>query len=177
MLLSPLPPFFLTCIICLWDVRPYTSSLAFLFPGSFVGVLLSFISWMVPSILQGKLPRCLSLWWDSCSKAWFREVFSFVWDTLFKNLFFQLHLYDSVLFHYSWCTGGLAFVSVYNKTAKAINKKLWCNENCLSDILLLLLLLLLLFNLCRHKDVISLLRQKTFQHVASFSSITKELLL
>ena len=35
------------------------------------------------SNLQWVKPRCLSLCWDSCCEALFREVSSFVWDTLF----------------------------------------------------------------------------------------------
>ena len=38
----------------------------------------SFYEW--PRITRVLL-RCLSFWWDFCCRAWFQEVFSFVWGT------------------------------------------------------------------------------------------------
>ena len=43
------------------------------------------------STLQVGLPKCLSLRQDFCRRAWFQEVFSFVWGTLLSFLF-QLRL-------------------------------------------------------------------------------------
>ena len=54
---------------------------------------------MIPSILQGRNPWCLLLWWDSNYRARFGEIFSFVWDTLFFILLFHLSLFNS--FRYS----------------------------------------------------------------------------
>ena len=54
---------------------------------------------MVPSILQGGLPRCLFLWWDFCCRVSFRKVLSSFWGTLF--LFFPSSLFDCVSFQYS----------------------------------------------------------------------------
>ena len=50
---------------------------------------------IVLSILQGKPPRCLSLWWDFYCKIWLPEVFSFVWGTL--SLFYLSSQFVS------WC--------------------------------------------------------------------------
>ena len=63
MLASPLPPSFLNThsLYHFSDVRLCESFLAFL--PSFVEVLPLSISRMVPSILQGQLPRCLSFCW------------------------------------------------------------------------------------------------------------------
>ena len=81
-------------------VRSYALSLAFLSSDPVVWVLPSSILRMVPSILQGGQPRCLSLWWDFNYRIWFREVFLFFWDTLFI-FFFHVHLYDGVRFQNS----------------------------------------------------------------------------
>ena len=48
------------------------------------------------NIFQGGLPRCLSSWWDFCCRAWFWEVFPFVWATLFCHLY----LFDGDCFQY-----------------------------------------------------------------------------
>ena len=79
---------FLVTIISLsfLGCKALLSSLAFLSSGPFVWVLSSSILRIVPSILQGGQSKYLSLWWDSSGRSWFREVFSFVADTLF--LFF-----------------------------------------------------------------------------------------
>ena len=45
-------------------------------------------------------PMCLSLWWDSCCRAWIRETFSFVWGSHFL-FFFHLRLFNDVCFQYS----------------------------------------------------------------------------
>ena len=50
----------------------------FLFSGSFVEVLPSSTSRMVPSILQGAYPRGLYFWWDFCDVVWFRVFFIFL---------------------------------------------------------------------------------------------------
>ena len=76
---------FLTHIVYLChlsDVRPY-ASLVFLYSGPLAWILTSSILRMVPSILQDRQPRFLSLWWDFCSKAWFRDIFLIVWYILF----------------------------------------------------------------------------------------------
>ena len=74
---------FLTHIVCLyllWGVRPYSLSLVFLFFCPFAEVLPMSSLRIVPSILWGRQPRCLSLCWDFCNIVWFRVVFSFSWD-------------------------------------------------------------------------------------------------
>ena len=60
----------------------------------------SLIHFKVLSILQGAHPMCLSLWWVSCYRACFQDVFLFIWDTLFY-FFFHLHLFNSVCFQTS----------------------------------------------------------------------------
>ena len=102
MLVSPLPSSFLdTYSLChLSDIKSCASSSAFLSSGPFIEILPLSISRMVASILEVGQLRCLTLWWDSSCKIWFREVFSFVWDTL-KNFFFNLHLFDGVRFLFS----------------------------------------------------------------------------
>ena len=91
----------ITCLCHLLGVRPYASSLAFLSSGLFVEVLPSSISRMFSVYLTRGTLRCLSVWWDSCNRTWFWEVFSFVWDILFLFFFSHLHLFDGVRFQYS----------------------------------------------------------------------------
>ena len=52
---------------------------------------------MVPSILRGKQPRYLPLWWDFCDVVWFYEVFLFSWGIVV----FNSCLFDGVCFLYS----------------------------------------------------------------------------
>ena len=85
--------------------RPCASSTTFLTSGPFVWVFLLFILRIVPSILRARLPKCLSVWCDFCSRAWFLEVFSVVWGTLF--LFFL----SSLMF---WWNPLPIFPSTYN---------------------------------------------------------------
>ena len=54
---------------------------------------------MVLSILQGRLPRSLYLWWDFCRWDWFRKVFLFTWGAVF--LFLSLLFFHGVRFHYN----------------------------------------------------------------------------
>ena len=65
-------------IYCLSMPSLWCKELAFLFSDSLVEVLSLSILRIVPSILQGGQPRYLSLWWNSCCRTWFLEVFSFV---------------------------------------------------------------------------------------------------
>ena len=94
---------FLAHIVCWWhgsDVGPEASPSTFLLSGPFVWVLLSYISRMVLTILQGKLPWSLFLLWNFCHWAWFWEAFFFVWRTLF--LFsFHPRLPNGIHFQYS----------------------------------------------------------------------------
>ena len=85
MLVSPLLLFLTqySLSMSLRGVRPYASSLVFLFSGPFVEVPLSSSSEIVPSIWQGEQSRCLSLWWDFCYLVWFWVSSSFFCDTLF----------------------------------------------------------------------------------------------
>ena len=88
---------FLTHTVCLrhlWDVRPYVSSLVFLFSRPFVEVLLSTDVRMVPSILRRGQLRYLSLCWDFLNVVFFRAVF------LLKNSF----LIYSFIFACWWCS-------------------------------------------------------------------------
>ena len=105
--------FFLTHIVCLylWGVRPYASSWVFLFFGSFVEVLPSTTLRMVPSILRGWQPRCLSIWWDFCSIVWLRVIFSFSRDILFIIFFFPLVWWCSLPIFQSICK--FYFVMIY----------------------------------------------------------------
>ena len=57
-------------------VRPYASSVVFVFSGQFVKVYPLSNSKLFPSILFGKKPRCLSICRDFCYIIWSR-VFSF----------------------------------------------------------------------------------------------------
>ena len=87
MLMNPLPTFFLAHIVCpyhLWDKRAYAPSRSFCFSGLFVKVLPSSTLRMVPSILRGKQPRCLYLWWDFWYIVWFWVLFLFFWCIRFK---------------------------------------------------------------------------------------------
>ena len=65
----------IVCLCHLWDERSYASSLVFQFSCPLVEVLPSSTSRMVPSILQGGQPKCLSLLWNLCCRPWFREAF------------------------------------------------------------------------------------------------------
>ena len=56
---------------------------------------------MVPSILQEGQPGYLSLGGDFSRKAWFREVFSFVWGTLFLFYFSFISAWSRLLLPYS----------------------------------------------------------------------------
>ena len=80
---------FLTHIVCLCQLSD-----------PFVLVPSLSILRIVLSILQGELLRCLSLWWDSCYRVWFQEVFSFVWSSFFL-FFLRFLIFDSVHFQYS----------------------------------------------------------------------------
>ena len=73
---------------CGWllDVKPYASSSTFLLFGSFVWVRLLSILRRVLSVLLGRLPWYLCLWWDVCCRAWFPDGFLFIYEKLF--LFF-----------------------------------------------------------------------------------------
>ena len=67
---------FLAHIVCQRHFCNLVSSLVFSFSGLFVKVLPSTASRMIQSILHEG--------WDSCYLVFFRVVFSFFWDTLFK---------------------------------------------------------------------------------------------
>ena len=85
---------FLTHTVCqsyLWNVKPYATSLVFLFSRPFVGDPLWFSSRMVPSILRRVQARYLSLWWEFCYVVWFRVVFLFFWGIPFY-FFFHLRI-------------------------------------------------------------------------------------
>ena len=77
---------------------PRISSLAFLFSNRFVEVLPTSISRMAQ---RGTIPVFI-LWWNSCCRAWFREIFSFVCDTLFFSSFF-FHFFQSSRFYPNFC--------------------------------------------------------------------------
>ena len=84
---------FLVRIVChLSEVKPCASSLDFLSFGPFTWVSPLSILGMVPSILQERLPSCLSIWWDFYCRTRFRKVSSFIWRTLFFFPFL-LHLF------------------------------------------------------------------------------------
>ena len=94
---------FLTHIVFLChytDVMFCASSSTFLSSGPFLWVHSLSIFRMVPSILQGRQPWCLSHWCNLCSRVWFRETSSFVWGTHFL-FFFHLYLFNGVRFQYS----------------------------------------------------------------------------
>ena len=81
-------------------VHSHQFSLSF---GRFVWVHPLFFLRMVQSILQRRLSRFLFLWWYFCCKAWFWEVFMFLWGTLFLVLcccffvfFISVCLIDSI---------------------------------------------------------------------------------
>ena len=80
------------CYYHLSGVKPCASSSAFLSTDPFVWIPLLSILRMVPSILQRRLPRCLSFWWCFCSRAWSRKAFSFFWGTHFLFFFNLLFL-------------------------------------------------------------------------------------
>ena len=93
--------FFLSHIVYLYHlskVRQCASLSASLSSGLFVYVSFLSISRIVPSILWKGQPS-FSLWWDSCSRAWFWEAFSLICITLL--FFFRLGLFNSVGFQYS----------------------------------------------------------------------------
>ena len=64
-------------------ISSYPLSWVFLFFGPFVGINLWSTLRIVPCILRGGHPRCLSLWLDFCYVVWFKVVFSFSWGILF----------------------------------------------------------------------------------------------
>ena len=88
--LFPLLIFIDIAVNVIWMEGLVHSHLISLTFAPFVLILLLSILRMVKSIFQWELPRCLSLWWDSCCRPWFQEVFSF----LFSHFFFLFHLFD-----------------------------------------------------------------------------------
>ena len=82
---------FLTHVVVLYHLSN-ASSLTFLSSVWFVKVIPLSTSRIVPSILNVRQSRGLSLWWGSCCRACFQDVFSFVRDTLLKNSFLTCSL-------------------------------------------------------------------------------------
>ena len=94
---SPLPPSFLTRIVCLCylpNVRPCVSSSTFLSSGPFVWIPPLSILGIVPSILQVGLPRYLFILWDLCNRVFCSS------EIFFFNFFFPLCLFYDVRFQY-----------------------------------------------------------------------------
>ena len=60
----------IVCLCYRWGVKPYASSLVFLFTGTFLEVLPSSTSKIVPRILQERQPRFLPIWWDFYFIVW-----------------------------------------------------------------------------------------------------------
>ena len=81
-LTCPLPLFFLTCIVCLYlllDIRPCASSSALLSPDVFLS-----ITKICPEYpTKGTAKVCILFDEIFYYRAWFREVFLSVWNTLF----------------------------------------------------------------------------------------------
>ena len=76
-LATPLLPFLfdIYCLCHLLDVRPYASSLVFLYSAPFAWVPPLFISTMALSNLLGWQRRYQSFGWDSCCRVWFLRKF------------------------------------------------------------------------------------------------------
>ena len=88
---------FLPHIICLChfsDLRPYALLWVFLFSGPFVKVLSSSTSKMVLSILRGRQPMYLALWWYFCS------LVSSSFLVLLRYTFFKCFLSSPLVW---WC--------------------------------------------------------------------------
>ena len=101
--------FLFFCVCHISDVKPYAIIINFLSFGPFLWVLPSSISRIVPSILQAGQPKCLSPWWGSYCRAWFRR--SFFVRLMYSScyFFFYLRLIDGIHFQYSQVLIGFLF--------------------------------------------------------------------
>ena len=107
-LASPLSPSFLDTEF--FNTLPCTSLLISLYFYSFIWFFCSFVWFIplfilrvVPSILENWLPTCLFHGRHFCSWAWFREVFSFFWGTLFFSFLFFFFFFSFFPFFISAC--------------------------------------------------------------------------